>query len=136
MLLAMTEDRNPKNLYRFAGIDDLAEFYRLRYTSGELLDAEYFDVVNRFDIRWSRTMWIYDNVRRNSAVLDLGCGAGVLALLKRKGIRITGVDLSPECTEAALANGYDAAHVAHLTSLPFAESSFDYVVSLDVLGHI
>ena len=82
-----------QNLYQFAGIDDLAEFYRLRYASGEILDANYFDAVNRFDIRWSRTMWIYDNVRRGSSVLDLGCGAGVLALLKRKNVTLTGIDI-------------------------------------------
>jgi SAM-dependent methyltransferase len=33
-------------------------------------------------------------------------------------------------------NGYDGAYVANVTDLPFPDSSFDYVVSLDVLGHI
>ena len=60
----MDTDSKTQGLYKFAGIDDLAEFYRLRYASGEILEAGYFDAVNRFDIRWSRTMWIYDNVRR------------------------------------------------------------------------
>src|ERR1700730_11410057 len=123
-------------LYNFAGIDDLAEFYRLRYASGEILDANYFDAVNRFDIRWSRTMWIYDNVRRGSSVLDLGCGAGVLALLKRKTVTLRGIDISSDCAALAQRNGYDEAHTGDLTSLPFADNSFDYVVSLDVLGHV
>ena len=46
-------------------------------------------------------MWIYDNVRRGSSVLDLGCGEGVLALLKRKDVYLAGVDLSPDLVEMA-----------------------------------
>src|SRR6185436_8965864 len=83
-----------------------------------------------------RTMWVYDNVRPRADVLELGCGAGMLALLKRKGVTLTGVDLSSECALAALRNGYDATSSARLTNLPFADASFDYVVSLDVLGHV
>ena len=132
----MSDGLKKQSLYKFAGIDDLAEFYRLRYASGEILDAEYFDAVNRFDIRWSRTMWIYDNVRRGSAVLDIGCGAGVLGLLKRKDVALTGVDISSDCAAVARSNGYDETHTADLTNLPFADHSFDYVVSLDVMGHV
>ena len=132
----MTTDLKERNLYKLVGIEDLAEFYRLRYASGEMLDADYFDAVNRFDIRWSRTMWIYDSVRPGAAVLDLGCGAGLLALLKRKGASVTGVDISRDCAAVALRNGYSTAIAGDLTALPFADRSFDYVVSLDVMGHI
>ena len=132
----MNSQSPPAKLYEFAGIDDLAEFYRLRYASSEMLDADYFDAVNRFDIRWSRTMWIYDNVRRESSVLDLGCGAGLLALLRRKNVSVTGLDISRDCAAVARSNGYTSALAGALTSLPFAESSFDYVVSLDVMGHV
>ena len=132
----MAPNTKDQGLYAFAGIDDLAEFYRLRYASGEILAADYFDAVNRFDIRWSRTMWIYDNVRRGSAVLDVGCGAGVLALLKRKEVTLTGADISSDCAAVARSNGYDETHTANLANLPFADHSFDYVVSLDVMGHV
>jgi SAM-dependent methyltransferase len=132
----MDSQSPPVKLYEFAGIEDLAEFYRLRYASSEMLDADYFDAINRFDIRWSRTMWIYDNVRRGSSVLDLGCGAGLLAVLSRKNVRVTGIDISRECAAVARRNGYNAALAGALTALPFAASSFDYVVSLDVMGHV
>jgi cyclopropane fatty-acyl-phospholipid synthase-like methyltransferase len=123
-------------LYRRAGIEDLAEFYRTKFVSDEVLDARYFRALDRFDMRFARTMWVYDNVRAGSAVLDIGCGAGMLALLKRKGVTLAGVDLSEECALAALRNGYDAGVAAALTRLPYADASFDYVVSLDVLGHV
>lgn len=124
------------DLYKRAGIDDLAEFYRTKFVSDEVLDARYFKPLDRFDVRFARTMWAYDNVRASSSVLDLGCGAGMLALLKRKGVTLTGVDLSHDCALAAKRNGYDVAMSAQLTHLPFPDASFDYVVSLDVLGHV
>ncbi|MBV9927101.1 MAG: methyltransferase domain-containing protein [Acidobacteria bacterium] len=127
----MTDD-----LYRRAGIADLADFYRTKFVSDEVLDARYFRALDRFDMRFARTMWVYDNVRAGSAVLDLGCGAGMLALLKRKGVTLAGLDLSQECALAARRNGYDLTCAAELTSLPFPDDSFDYVVSLDVLGHV
>ena len=128
---------DPKqNLYDRAGITDVAEFYRTKFVSDEVLDPRYFKALDRFDIRFARTMWVYDNVRAGSTVLELGCGAGMLALLKRKGVKLTGVDLSEACALAARRNGYDQTFSAELSSLPFAAASFDYVVSLDVLGHI
>ncbi len=124
------------DLYRRAGIEDVEAFYRTKFVSDEVLDARYFRALDRFDIRFARTMWVYDNVRAGSTVLDLGCGAGMLALLKRKGVVLAGVDLSAECALAARRNGYDRTLSAELTRLPFADASFDYVVSLDVLGHV
>jgi SAM-dependent methyltransferase len=124
------------NLYARAGIDDLAEFYREKFVSNAVLHHQYFKPLDRFDLRCARTMWVYDNVPRNATVLDLGCGAGMLALLKRKGVTLTGVDLSEECVSAALRNGYDETVRSDLDALPFADASFDYVVSLDVIGHI
>jgi len=124
------------NLYLRAGIRDLAEFYRTKFVSDEVLDSRYFNPLDRFDMRFARTMWVYDNISSGSDVLDLGCGAGMLALLKRKNVNLTGVDLSTECALAAKRNGYDASFSASLSQLPFADNSFDYVVTLDVLGHV
>lgn len=130
--------RNIRNadLLKAAGTDDIAKFYRDRFFTGGVLDARYFDALNRFDINFARTMWVYDNVRRGSSVLDLGCGEGMLALLKRKDVYLAGVDFSAELVGLARRNGYDVVSVAEVNRLPFATASFDYVVSLDVLGHI
>jgi cyclopropane fatty-acyl-phospholipid synthase-like methyltransferase len=124
------------DLYKRAGIADLSEFYRTKFVSDEVLDARYFKALDRFDMRFARTMWVYDNVRPGSSVLDLGCGVGMLALLKRKGVTLTGVDLSPECAQAARRNGYDSTLSAELSHVPLADASFDYIVSLDVIGHV
>jgi ubiquinone/menaquinone biosynthesis C-methylase UbiE len=125
-----------KNFYERAGIRNQAEFYGELYASGELLHPDYFHALERFHIRWARTMWIYDNVAPHSSLLDLGCGSGLLALLKRKDVTLVGVDLSPACASVTKRNGYDLSCAGTLTSLPFADGSFDYVASLDVFGHI
>src|SRR2546423_6324512 len=124
------------DLYKRAGVGNVRDFYRTKFLSDEVLDARYFKALDRFDIRFARTMWIYDNVRAGASVLDLGCGAGMLALLKRKGVTLTGVDLSAECSDAARRNGYDFTATSRLSQLPFEDHAFDYVVSLDVIGHI
>jgi ubiquinone/menaquinone biosynthesis C-methylase UbiE len=124
------------DLLRLAGIEDAAGFYRDRFYTGGVLEASYFDAIDRFDMKFARTMWIYDNVRRGASLLDLGCGEGLLALLKRKDVYLAGIDLSPELIEMAARNGYDRACVGQLTELPFEDASFDYVVSLDVFGHV
>src|SRR6185295_18616847 len=124
----------PKNnLYERACIADVGEFYRTKFVSDEVLDPRYFKALDRFDIRYARTMWVYDNVRAGADVLDLGCGSGMLALLKRKDVKLIGVDLSSEGARAVLRNGYDAGFSASLSNLPFPAQSFDYVVSLDVI---
>ncbi len=132
----MASSNKEADFYDVAGIEDVPGFYRERFFTGGVLEAAFFDSVNRFDLQYARTMWIYDNVHRGSSLLDLGCGEGMLALLKRKGVTLTGVDLSAELLAAASRNGYDDTYVATLTDLPFPDASFDYVVSLDVIGHV
>lgn len=107
-----------------------------RYVSDEVLDARYFKALDRFDVRFAPAMWVYDNVRAGSRVLHLACGAGMLALLKRKNINLTGVDCYRESAETARRNGYDATYQSDLTALPFADGAFDYVVGFDVLNQM
>ena len=40
-----------QDLLKAAGTDDIAKFYRDRFFTGGVLDARYFDAINRFDIR-------------------------------------------------------------------------------------
>lgn len=70
---------------------------------------------------------------RRGTLLDLGCGGG-WRLFTRVG-PVAGIDLSRASLKAA-ARIYPVVASAHLARLPFADESFDFVVSLDVLGHI
>jgi len=59
----------------------------------------------------------------------------MLALLTRKEVTLAGIDLSPELLAAAAATATTVLAWPRLRpTLP--DSSFDYVVSLDVMGHV
>lgn len=66
-------------------------------------------------------------------VLDLGCGGG-WGLFSKVG-PVVGLDVSRAAAMAAR-QVYDFTLVAGLAQLPFAAESFDFVVSVDVLGHV
>lgn len=76
------------------------------------------------------------------AILDLGCGSGRHVVhLARQGFRPLGVDLSPTALSLTQAWLCEEGHEADLTladtrqPLPFRESSFDAVLSTQVIHH-
>jgi len=78
-------------------------------------------------------------------VLEVGCGPGHLSLrlARDHGLRVTGLDLDPGMIEQACTNaaryGGDSANldfvVADVAALPFADASFDLVVSTMSMHH-
>jgi SAM-dependent methyltransferase len=67
--------------------------------------------------------------------LDAGCGTGFNAqtMEKRYGIKMFGFDLAPLGIQYARKRGLLRSLAASTLSLPFADSSFDFVSSIDVL---
>lgn len=77
-------------------------------------------------------------------VLEVGCGPGHLSmrLARRHGLDVTGLDLDPAMIERARANADRAADerlpsflVGDVASMPFADGSFDLVVSTMSMHH-
>ena len=70
--------------------------------------------------------WL-DVLPRHTRVLDAGCGEGILVEEYADRVAIEGIDAS-----------YSSARVRHgsLTSLPYANGSFDRALCLDVLEHL
>jgi SAM-dependent methyltransferase len=78
-------------------------------------------------------------------ILDVGCGPGHLAnrLARDRGLEVTGLDLDPAMVERALANAERAVTpegrptfvVGVVAALPFADGSFDLVVSTLSMHH-
>jgi len=76
---------------------------------------------------------------RPTRLLDLGCGPGSLVRYLRDipGVRITGVDLSPEMVRYAKIHHPDVEfHVGDAESIPFDNDSFDVVLCSGMLHHL
>lgn len=70
--------------------------------------------------------------------LDAGCGTGfnALDLERRYGIRMYGIDVAKLALVYCRERGFARSAVGSIKALPFADSSFDIVISLDVLSHV
>jgi 2-polyprenyl-3-methyl-5-hydroxy-6-metoxy-1,4-benzoquinol methylase len=76
-------------------------------------------------------------------VLDYGCGSGYGAhFLASHGSHVTGIDISQDAIEYAEKNyvasnlSYQQVHPAEDGPLPFEDSSFDVVISFQVIEHV
>jgi ubiquinone/menaquinone biosynthesis C-methylase UbiE len=82
----------------------------------------------------------FARVTAGSAVLDVACGTGVVALTAaRLGAKVTGIDLTPELVarareNSALMNLTVDWHEGDVEALPFPDVAFDFVLSQ--FGHI
>jgi ubiquinone/menaquinone biosynthesis C-methylase UbiE len=73
---------------------------------------------------------------QGATVLEVGCGTGlVLEPLSRVAHRAYGIDISRGMLRKAVGRGLHAVQ-ASATDLPFADNTFDTVVSFKVLAHI
>jgi methionine biosynthesis protein MetW len=101
----------------------------------EFYDAYWREHDDSFDPL--RLDLIAKRVNAGENVLEVDCGPGVLAsMLQERGAKVTGTDLSSVAVERTRAKGI-AAQQLDMDSepLPFADASFDTVVSNSMVEH-
>ena len=80
---------------------------------------------------------VLERIPEGGAVLDLGCGAGLVTADLTRHARVVAVDRSAEQLELARRNAPDATLVrADLTEVAFAPGSFDAIVAFWTLIHV
>ena len=78
------------------------------------------------------------NIKKNSRILDAGCGTGnLLMLLQKKNLKLYGIDISEEMLKIArkkLENKAKLKLIA-LENIKFRNNYFDYIFSVDAFHH-
>lgn len=74
------------------------------------------------------------NRRGKLAILDAGCGTGLLGKKLERFGKVLGIDISPHALALAKKRGL-AVRKASITDLPFQDNTFDLVLGIDVIYH-
>jgi len=122
--------------------------YAARARDPDPLLTEYARLAPRYDTKWS---WFIESstretlrrltLRSTDRVLDVGCGTGDLLRQLRgshPGARLVGVDPAPEMLDVARQKLPATVELksAWADRLPYADDSFDVVVSCNALHHM
>ncbi len=104
--------------------------------------AEVYERVNapRFFDAPARALVAAVAPPRGACVLDVGCGTGAVSRAARTALGadalVVAIDPSHDMLQAARRGGVDPVVAASLPALPFADDSFDVVLSAFVLTHL
>ncbi|MEE8526272.1 MAG: class I SAM-dependent methyltransferase [Thermoanaerobaculia bacterium] len=116
--------------------DRAVERYYDRVWTEKLSLPQYGDLGSRWRSRWT---FAADCIAPGSQVLDAGCGDGVFGemLMRQKGCRVTGLEISGYARERARKRGVEALPCDISEQVfPVPEASFDAVTMLCCLEHI
>ncbi|HEX9446494.1 MAG TPA: class I SAM-dependent methyltransferase [Dongiaceae bacterium] len=110
---------------------------------------EYWDGDRRFgyggfhyDGRWlpvARKIAAHYGIKAGDRILDIGCGKGFLLYEFTQavpGVEVTGIDISSYAVEHAKPEIRRFLQVGQAEDLPFADKSFDFVLSLNVFHNL
>jgi len=102
---------------------------------------EYFNILNNershFYYRSTKRLVLYllkDYLKKNSKILDAGCGTGYLSEELSKLAQVFAIDIAPIAVNLVRKRGIKALK-GSVERIPFADRKFDIVVCIDVLYH-
>ncbi|KEQ25969.1 class I SAM-dependent methyltransferase [Paenibacillus tyrfis] len=128
---------------------DPAAYYQERYAYGDVVGVVANEGrVTQNTLIYQKAHYLHEALRRCLSdpgnhpvkVLEVGCGSGTFgARLKHffPEIELFGVDMSSSCIEIAKQNGFDHAVTYDVVQgLPYADSEFDFIYTMDFFGHV
>ena len=132
------KERYNEGVYEEKQISNWSTTARLR---NKIRSSGVLSFINRIRVNFSlsgrRDRFFWNEMKKNahpdSLILDIGCGGGRHYFCDYG--KVIGIDPVLPLLEMAK-NIYAEVYQTSGTKLPFADNSFDYVVSTDVLGHI
>ncbi|MBF0614005.1 MAG: class I SAM-dependent methyltransferase [Magnetococcales bacterium] len=98
-----------------------------------------FNYIPRFWQPVVPTFKEYWNLNASSSLLDVGCAKGFMLhdiAEQIPGITVKGIDISQYAIENAIHDMKPHVQVASATSLPFADDSFDVVISINTIHNL
>jgi SAM-dependent methyltransferase/uncharacterized protein YbaR (Trm112 family) len=124
---------------RFVGSDGYVDSFSFEWNAHQTTQLDTFRRDRSSEDMFRRKTGLGPEDVRGKLVLDAGIGAGRFAdIMSRWGAFVVGIDLS-FAVEAAYANFRDRPNVvvaqADIARLPFADETFDIIVSIGVLHH-
>ena len=96
----------------------------------------------RYDGRWAKVakaMADHYGIKPGDKILDVGCGKGFLIYDFTQvvpGVEVTGIDISEYAIENVVEGVKDRVQVGKADALPFADKSFDLVISINTLHNL
>jgi SAM-dependent methyltransferase len=96
----------------------------------------------RYDGRWAKVakaMADHYGIKPGDKILDVGCGKGFLIYDFTQvvpGVEVTGIDISEYAIENVVDGVKDRVQVGKADALPFADKSFDLVISINTLHNL
>ena len=81
----------------------------------------------------------YWNLKKGDTLLDVGCGKGFMIYdfkKKIKGLEVYGIDISSYAIQNSVDEVKHRVSIANSKNLPFADNSFDYVISINTIHNL
>lgn len=119
----------------------LSEYYDNDYFQNSQTYQDYYNYAQAiFDLNYCprlQQLAPFILTWKNKKVLDIGCAAGgSLALLRKKGALVTGIEISKDACRAAFKRFRLEVINKSLENIQLSDESFDVVMMFDVLEHL
>lgn len=116
----------------------LANYYQKYWEKRkENVGSPIASIVPIFLHRYTQYGAIAFQIRKDSRILDIGCGDGNVSQLYLPKGKVTGLDISPLALKLAAQKGIKTVlHDLNILPLPFSANSFDVIILTDVLEHV